>query len=143
MTQPYAPATLVQESLSSNLPSQRNQRGSESEISGSLVQDFWTGIEYDGVPEFLGRLRNRGHRLIARWGEEILLETSGNQKTWSSISGCAVAVATSPGIVPEMETTDQPNGECDLLESGTTASFRGATIHCTDNAERSCSSPVT
>ena len=28
----------------------------------------------------------------------------------------AVAVATSPGIVPEMETTNQPNGECDLLE---------------------------
>ena len=26
----------------------------------------------------------------------------------------AVAAATSPGIVPEMETTDQPNGECDL-----------------------------
>jgi len=50
----------------------------------------------------------------------------------------AVAVATSPEIVPEMETTDQPNVECDLLESRTTASFRGATIHCTDNAERSC-----
>jgi len=32
--------------------------------------------------------------------------------------------------VPEMETTDQPNGECDLLESRTTASARGATIHC-------------
>jgi len=60
--------------------------GSESEISGSLVQDFWTAIEYDGVPEFLGRLRNRGHRLIARWGERILLETSGNQKTWRSVS---------------------------------------------------------
>ena len=29
-----------------------------------------------------------------------------------------------------METTDQPNGECDLLESRTTASARGATIHC-------------
>jgi len=39
------------------------------------------------VPEFLGRLRNRGHRLIARWGEEILLENSDDQKTWSSISG--------------------------------------------------------
>ena len=61
--------------------------GSESEIAGSLVQDFWTTIEYGGVPEFLGMLRNRGHRLIARWGEEILLETSGNQKTRSSISG--------------------------------------------------------
>jgi len=59
----------------------------ESEIAGSLLQYFWTAIEYGGVPEFLGRLRNRGHRLIARWVEEILLETSGNQKTWSSISG--------------------------------------------------------
>jgi len=61
--------------------------GRESEIAGSLVRDFWTGIEYGGVPEFLGRLRNRGHRLIGRWGEEILLETYGNQKTWNSISG--------------------------------------------------------
>ena len=52
----------------------------------------------------------------------------------------AVAVATSSGIVPEMESIDQPNRECDLLESRTTASVRGATIHCTDNAERSCSS---
>ena len=54
-----------------------------------------------------------------------------------------VALATSPGIVPEMKTTDQPNGECYLLESRATASIRGATIHCTDNAERSCSSPAT
>jgi len=61
-------------------------RGSESEIAGSLVRDFWTAIEYGGVLEFLGRLRNRGHRLIARWGEEILLKTSGNQKKWNSIS---------------------------------------------------------
>ena len=38
-------------------------------------------------------------------------------------------MATSPGIVPEMETTDQPNGECNLLESRTTASVRSATIH--------------
>jgi len=39
---------------------------SESEISESLVRDFWTDIECGGVPEFLRRLRNRGHRLIAR-----------------------------------------------------------------------------
>ena len=52
-------------------------------------------------------------------------------------------MATSPGIMPETETTDQPNGGLDLLESRTTASFSGATIHCTDNAERSCSSPAT
>ena len=40
--------------------------GGESEIAVSLVREFWTAIEYDGVPEFLGRLRNRGHRLIAK-----------------------------------------------------------------------------
>jgi len=62
-------------------------RGSESEIAGSLVQGFWTAIEYGIVLEFLGRLRNRGHRLIARWDEEILLETSSNHKTWSWVSG--------------------------------------------------------
>ena len=50
--------------------------GSKSEIAGSLMRDFWTAIAYGRVPEFLGRLRNRGHRLIARWAEEILLETS-------------------------------------------------------------------
>ena len=62
--------------------------GSESEIIGSLERDFWTAIDHDRVPEFLvSRLRNRGHRLIAKWGEEILLEASGNQTTWSSISG--------------------------------------------------------
>ena len=45
--------------------------------------------------------------------------------------------------MPEMETTVQPNGECDLLESRTTTSVRGATIHCTDNAERSGGCPAT
>ena len=61
--------------------------GSESEIARSLVRDFWTAIEYGRVPELLVRLRNRGHRLIARWDEQILLETFGNQRTWSLISG--------------------------------------------------------
>jgi len=50
----------------------------------------------------------------------------------------AVAVATSPGIVPE---TDQP--ECDLLESRTAASIHSATIHCADKAERNCGIPAT
>jgi len=119
--------------------------GSESEIAGSLVQEFWTAIEYGGVPEFLGRLRNRGHRLIARWGEEIFLETSGNQKTWTSILGWMQWQwqRALESCQKWNSNTDQPNGECDLLESRTTASFRGATIHCTDNAERSCSSPAT
>ena len=57
--------------------------------AGSLVQDFWIAIEYGAVLEFLVRLGtlNRGHRLTARWGEEILLETSGIQRTRSSILG--------------------------------------------------------
>jgi len=55
----------------------------------------------------------------------------------------AVAVATSLGNVSEMETVDQPDKEQDLLESRTTASMHGATIHCADNAERSCGSPAT
>ena len=61
--------------------------GTESAIAGSLVRDFWTAIEYGEVSEFLGMLRNRGHRLIARWGEEILLGFSANQRTWNPISG--------------------------------------------------------
>jgi len=65
---------------------------------------------------------------------------------WQNLSGLwqwqqALAVATGPGAVPEMEFADQPNGECDLLESRTAASVHGATIHCADNAERSCDSP--
>ena len=91
MTQSYALATLVQESIFFIPALPEKPAGtvgaSESEVAGSLVRDFWTAVEYGGVPKLLGWLRNRGHRLIARWGEEILLKTSGNQKTWSSISG--------------------------------------------------------
>jgi len=38
-------------------------------------------------------------------------------------------VATSAGIVLGMETTDQSDGECDLLESRTAESVHGAIIH--------------
>jgi len=38
------------------------------------------------MPDFLIRLRNRGHRLIARWIEEIPLIASSKQRVWSSIS---------------------------------------------------------
>jgi len=54
----------------------RDGERNESEIAGSLVRDFWAATEYGGVPEFLNRPRNRGHRLIARWIEDILLEAS-------------------------------------------------------------------
>jgi len=118
--------------------------GGELEIAASLVRDFWAAIEYGGVPEFLSRPRNRCHRLMTRWGEKIFLEASGNQRTWSSTLGLgAVAVATSPEIVPEMETEDQPDWNCDLLESRTAASVHSATIYLVDNTERSCGSPAT
>jgi len=34
--------------------------------SGSLVRDFWSAVEYSGIPEFLGRLKARGHALMAK-----------------------------------------------------------------------------
>jgi len=55
----------------------------------------------------------------------------------------AVIVASSPGIVPEMQTADQSDRECDLLQKGTAASVDRASIHCADNADRSCGSPAT
>ena len=55
----------------------------------------------------------------------------------------AVAVATRPIIVPEMETADQPDKEYGLLEPRPTAFVHGATIHCLNNSERSCGSPAT
>jgi len=117
--------------------------GSESEIAGSLVRDFWTAIEYGGVPEFLGRLRNRGQRLIARWGEEILLQTSGIRKHGVQFRVRSSGSGNDPWNRARNGKHRPASREYDLLESRTTASFRGATIHCTDNAERSCSSPAT
>ena len=54
--------------------------------SGSLVRDFLSAVEYGGIPEFLGRLKARGHALMARWGQEILLEKNGKPKDLSSLS---------------------------------------------------------
>jgi len=61
-------------------PRETSRDSGRRSISDCWVRDFWTAIEYGGVSEFLGMLRNRGHRLIARWGEEILLEPSANRK---------------------------------------------------------------
>jgi len=36
--------------------------------SGSLTRDFWSAVEYGGVPEFLSRLKARGHALMAKKG---------------------------------------------------------------------------
>jgi len=39
--------------------------------SGSLVRDFWSAVEYGGIPEVLIRLKARGHTLMAKWGQDI------------------------------------------------------------------------
>jgi len=54
--------------------------------SGSWVQDFWSAVEYGGIPEFLGSLKTRGHALMAKWGQDILLKNNGKQKDLSSLS---------------------------------------------------------
>jgi len=54
--------------------------------SGSLVPDFWSAVEYGGIPEFLGRLKTRGHALMAKWGQNVLLGRNGKQRDFSSIS---------------------------------------------------------
>jgi len=54
--------------------------------SGSLVQDCWSAVEFGGTPEFLGRLKARGHALMARWGQDVLLGKNGKQRDCSSLS---------------------------------------------------------
>jgi len=54
--------------------------------SGSLVRDFWSAVEYGGIPEFFGRLKARGHALMAKWGQDVLLEKNGKQRDFSSLS---------------------------------------------------------
>ena len=46
--------------------------------SGSLVR-CWTAAEYGSISEFLGRLKARGHVLMAKWGQDILLEKMENK----------------------------------------------------------------
>jgi len=54
--------------------------------SGLLVRDFWSGVEYSSIPEFLGSLKDQGHALMAKWGQDILLEKNGKQRDFSSLS---------------------------------------------------------
>jgi len=56
--------------------------------SGSLVRDFRSEVEYGGIPEFFGRLKARGHALMAKWGQDILLDKNGKQKDLSLLSSC-------------------------------------------------------
>ena len=49
-------------------------------------------MEYSGIPDFLGRLKARGHALMAKWGQDILLEKNRTHKDLSSLSS-QVAIA--------------------------------------------------
>lgn len=53
-----------------------------------------------------------------------------------------MAVATNPGVVPEMETADKSDSEYDILESRTVASVHGTEIHYANIAEGGCCSPT-
>ena len=67
------------------------QLGGASGIAGvsSVVHEFWAASDRREMPHFLDKLKRRGHRLIARWGEEMLLGEHGKQK--------------SPWLIPEGE----------------------------------------
>ena len=54
--------------------------------SGSLLQDSWSAVEYDGIPEFLGRFKARGHALMAKWGRDILLGKNGKRRDFRSLT---------------------------------------------------------
>ena len=79
--------------------------------SGSLVRDFWSAVEYGGIPEFLGRLRARGHALMAKWGQDILLGKNGKQRDFSSLSSwmqwqCQLSLELCQIWQPQMSATD-------------------------------------
>jgi len=60
--------------------------------SGSLVRDFWSAVEYGSIPKFFGRLKARGHALLAKCGQDILLKKNGKQKDLSSLSEAMAVV---------------------------------------------------
>ena len=57
------------------------QLGGASGIAGGLVHEFWAALDSREMPYFLDKLKSRGHRLIASWGEETLLGEHEKQKT--------------------------------------------------------------
>jgi len=74
------------------------------------VQDFFSAVEYGGIPEFLGRIKARGHALMAKWGQDILLGKNGKQKDFVIIIKLdAVAVAMVIGIVSETAAANECN----------------------------------
>ena len=49
------------------------QLGGASGIAGGLVREFWSALDRREVPHFLDKLKSRGHKLMAMWGEKMLL----------------------------------------------------------------------
>jgi len=76
--------------------------------SGSLVQDFWSAVECGSIPEVFGRLKARGHALMAKWVQDILLGKNKKTKRFQIILKLdAVAVAMVVGIVSEMAVANE------------------------------------
>ena len=74
--------------------------------SGSLVRDFLSAMEYGCIPEFLGRLKSRGHALMAKWVAEKKWKTKTSQFI---IKLDAMAVAMVVRIVSEMAAANECN----------------------------------
>jgi len=78
--------------------------------SGSLVRDFWSAVEYGGIAEFPGRLKARGHALMAEWDQDVLLGRNGKQKrSQFTIKLDAIAVAIVVGILSEIAAANECN----------------------------------
>jgi len=78
--------------------------------SGSLLQDFWSAVEYVSIPEFFGRLKARGYALMAKWGQDVLLKKKWKTKRFQFIIKLdAVAVAMVVEIVSVMAAANKCN----------------------------------
>jgi len=101
--------------------------------SGSLVRDFWSALEYGGIPEFLGRLKARGHAPMTKWSQDVLLEKNGKQKDFSSISSWR-QWQWSLELCQKWQLQTSATGN---MESWTTWYTCGATLHRTGHAKES------
>ena len=87
----YKSRIKVGDRLFKPVPEERlpGQLGGASGIAGVLVHEIWAALGRREMPHFLDKLKRRGHRILARWGEEMLLGEHGKQK--------------SPWLIPESE----------------------------------------
>ena len=86
----YKSCIRVGDGIFKHVPEKRplGQPGGASGIAGGLVRKFWAAVDHREVPNFLNKLKSRGHMLIARWGEEMLLGEHGKQKSPWLIPRC-------------------------------------------------------